>query len=318
MTSQRRSILDDIVIAAPCPVAWDAMDGDDRTRFCSRCELSVYNISDMSKKEADNFLRSNVEQVCLRFFRRHDGTIMTKDCPIGLRIVQGIRRKTKAIAMAIIAVFNGAPTFAETLENSDSDKSCQNQPPLYIQPTVLDERGIPMGSGTRNDKKSPTLPETSASSSEKTLPEEKKLADTTALNAFFEAKNSEKRQDFPGASVYYERSIEAIRNSKTRFDSQFVLKVAQAYAQNLRKVGLETKAKEIEIEFIHNYIKSTIRPSQGEMPKGTPTTDEEFKLQMSRDHIRGLRTEGTDVTDCQGPVHRKTPNKIDTGQLDGI
>src|SRR5262245_23632544 len=49
------SPLDHIKIAAPCPADWDQMFSfeDKRVRFCSQCNLNVYNLSDMSRQEAE-------------------------------------------------------------------------------------------------------------------------------------------------------------------------------------------------------------------------------------------------------------------------
>jgi hypothetical protein len=48
-----------IMIAAPCPVSWDSMTGDDRSRFCTGCSKTVYNLSDMNDSELEMFLQKN-------------------------------------------------------------------------------------------------------------------------------------------------------------------------------------------------------------------------------------------------------------------
>src|SRR6516162_8887116 len=35
-------------VASPCPADWNAMQGDDRVRFCGQCEKNVYNLSAMT------------------------------------------------------------------------------------------------------------------------------------------------------------------------------------------------------------------------------------------------------------------------------
>ena len=75
--------LDRIAVASPCSVAWDEMEGDDRVRFCDRCSLNVYNISAMTKAEAESVITNTEGRVCARFYRRADGTILTQDCPVG-------------------------------------------------------------------------------------------------------------------------------------------------------------------------------------------------------------------------------------------
>ena len=75
--------LNSVRIASPCSADWNKMYGSERKRYCSECKLNVYNLSDMSQREAENFLINSEGRVCLRVFRRKDGTVLTKDCPVG-------------------------------------------------------------------------------------------------------------------------------------------------------------------------------------------------------------------------------------------
>ena len=75
--------LNNIKIASPCSANWETMLGDDKKRFCGECKLNVYNLSGMSKTEAENLLMESEVRLCVRFYRRHDGTILTEDCPVG-------------------------------------------------------------------------------------------------------------------------------------------------------------------------------------------------------------------------------------------
>jgi hypothetical protein len=77
--------LDELRIATPCHADWDEMTGDERVRFCARCEKSVYNISAMPRAEAEAFIRRRDGRVCIRLYRRRDGTVITGDCPDGTR-----------------------------------------------------------------------------------------------------------------------------------------------------------------------------------------------------------------------------------------
>jgi hypothetical protein len=76
------------------------MEGDEKKRACSMCNLNVYNLSEMTKWEAEELLsNADGEQMCLQLFRRADGTILTKDCPVGermrLRVKPVSRGKTR-------------------------------------------------------------------------------------------------------------------------------------------------------------------------------------------------------------------------------
>jgi hypothetical protein len=61
------------------------MIGDERARFCGQCELNVYNLSAMSTLEAESLIARTEGRLCIRYYRRKDGSIITQDCPVGLR-----------------------------------------------------------------------------------------------------------------------------------------------------------------------------------------------------------------------------------------
>lgn len=114
VSKKTESILDTVQIAAPCTVGWDSMEGEgERVRFCGQCKFNVYNISDMSKKDAEAFLQAKIgnERTCLRLYRRADGTILTDDCPVGLRKIRDrARRAWRFVAsfLAFLLCGNGA------------------------------------------------------------------------------------------------------------------------------------------------------------------------------------------------------------------
>ena len=91
-------ILDNIRIASPCTVTWDSMTGDDRVRFCGQCNLHVYNLSEMRREEAVALVTRAAGTPCLRLYRRRDGTVLTDDCPVGLR---WIRKRARRVAAAV-------------------------------------------------------------------------------------------------------------------------------------------------------------------------------------------------------------------------
>src|SRR5688572_32104102 len=95
--SRFESPLDNVQIASPCSADWNQMYGDERKRFCGDCKLNVYNLSDMTRQEAENLLFVSEGRLCVRFFRRADGTVLTKNCPVGWK---AIRARSLRIATA--------------------------------------------------------------------------------------------------------------------------------------------------------------------------------------------------------------------------
>ncbi len=101
------SPLDNIRVASPCPADWDQMFGDDRTRFCSDCKLNVYNLSGMTREEAESLLINAEGRVCVRFYRRADGTVLTANCPVGWAAV---KRRVSGAATAAVSMVIGFAT----------------------------------------------------------------------------------------------------------------------------------------------------------------------------------------------------------------
>lgn len=91
-------MLDQVKVASPCKAEWNDMVGDARVRFCLSCEKNVYNLSEMNREDAEALLRERMgNELCVRFYQRADGTILTQDCPTG---VTKKRRKKLALAIA--------------------------------------------------------------------------------------------------------------------------------------------------------------------------------------------------------------------------
>ena len=80
--------LEAVRIASPCRADWDKMQGDERVRFCGTCAKNVYNLSSLSRKEAEKLIQEKEGQLCVRFYQRADGTMLTDNCPVGLKIVR--------------------------------------------------------------------------------------------------------------------------------------------------------------------------------------------------------------------------------------
>ena len=100
--------LDNIKIASPCSQDWDAMIGDNRKRFCGECNLNVYNLSGMNKTEAEQLLMNAEGRLCVRFYKRADGTILTQDCPVGwAAFKRRVSKTAAAFASLIFGVLGG-------------------------------------------------------------------------------------------------------------------------------------------------------------------------------------------------------------------
>jgi len=101
-------MLDQISIAAPCTGDWDSMPGSDRVRHCGQCNKNVYNLSEMTRRDAEALVREKEGQLCARFYRRADGTILTSNCPAGLRAIGRSISRVAGAAMSAMMTLSSA------------------------------------------------------------------------------------------------------------------------------------------------------------------------------------------------------------------
>lgn len=102
------SPLSNLSVASPCSADWNEMYGDERKRFCGDCKLNVYNLSGMTTEEAETLVMNAEGRLCVRFYKRADGSVITADCPVGWAKV---KHRTKlwatAAASLLMALFTG-------------------------------------------------------------------------------------------------------------------------------------------------------------------------------------------------------------------
>ncbi len=150
-------LLDQVRVASPCSASWDEMVGDDRVRFCLSCEKNVYNLSAMPREDAERLLQERVGgELCVRFYQRTDGTILTEDCPVGVR-----KKRRKKIALAVAgagAMAFGAVSMLTRTEcrHTMGEMTVQGQLP---EPEVRTVQGkpSPTTASTPNRPRMPTM-----------------------------------------------------------------------------------------------------------------------------------------------------------------
>ncbi|MBX9685444.1 MAG: TonB family protein [Candidatus Obscuribacterales bacterium] len=177
-------------IATPCAADWDEMDGDERQRLCGLCRKNVYNASEMSRKELNELIIKTEGKFCAQIYRRSDGTIITDDCPKGLRRVRNAARKALKWTAAISALLLASlPALAQSAKDEPSKKK--------------DGKG-----------KTTILMDTTCSSSDKKSPSDQprlvKGEMVAAPPAVMRGKVAVSRAPSPQVSAYIESSIQQI------------------------------------------------------------------------------------------------------------
>lgn len=98
----RVKTLENIRIASPCHANWNEMTGDERIRTCAACAKPVFNLSEMTRAEADAVIAKHGGDLCARLYHRADGTVMLADCTVA---TTGMRARN---FVALAALVGGA------------------------------------------------------------------------------------------------------------------------------------------------------------------------------------------------------------------
>jgi hypothetical protein len=142
-TRARLPVLDNIKVASPCSADWNAMTGDDRARHCGSCNKTVFNLSGMSRDEAESLIVEKTGALCVRYFQRKDGTILTKDCAIGI----SQKRKRRLIAAGAAALLAGGGALAAFGNDTAPDDDIREVAgePMIVQGGMAHEPIVEMG-----------------------------------------------------------------------------------------------------------------------------------------------------------------------------
>jgi hypothetical protein len=134
--------LNRIEVASHCSQSWEAMQGTDTVRCCNECRLNVYNLSGMTRAEAETLVRGHEGRMCVRFYRRADGTVLTRDCPVGVRALRRQARRLVAAVVALIAALSGGILVARSVRERQIFDADHQAGPLadladHVEPRIL-------------------------------------------------------------------------------------------------------------------------------------------------------------------------------------
>jgi hypothetical protein len=104
--------LQQLRLASPCDMSWHNMPGDSRARYCERCSLHVYNIESLTETEVQRLIMENEGRFCGRLWIRKDGTIVTRDCPVGLAMLRRAWWWTIGRAAGLLMLLSGGLVWA--------------------------------------------------------------------------------------------------------------------------------------------------------------------------------------------------------------
>lgn len=136
--------LERIDVAKPCGASWEAMSGNDRVRDCGQCDRKVYNIAGLSRAAAIDLIANRDGRMCIRLHRRADGTVITNDCPKGLKAYRmRIAKYAGSVFAAVLGLFSiGQAQRTQTAGDSQGMRSESSLGVARIQGIVKDLTGV--------------------------------------------------------------------------------------------------------------------------------------------------------------------------------
>jgi len=102
----RSERLDRLAIASPCPESWQTMSGDERTRFCSRCQKHVHDLAALEAREIEALIAATQGRFCARITRDRFGRMVTREPdvpPFHVPASLSVRRSSPAVAAMVAA-----------------------------------------------------------------------------------------------------------------------------------------------------------------------------------------------------------------------
>ncbi len=140
-------MLEDVRIASPCSASWEDMIGNAQVRFCGKCAQNVYNLSEMTRDEAQSLLAKTEGEMCVRLYKRKDGTVMTADCPVGVK-----KKRVRRVVALAVAAFGAAGAVA-TAGHAPAHATMGAAPPM------MGELAIPATTASATTAPVPTVQE---------------------------------------------------------------------------------------------------------------------------------------------------------------
>ncbi|HTL29613.1 MAG TPA: hypothetical protein VL282_10335, partial [Tepidisphaeraceae bacterium] len=112
--------------------------------------LNVYNLSDMTRDEAEQLVSSREGRLCVRYCQRTDGGVVTRDCKGGLRkraVIAATIAASASIAFLAAALSAAGMSFGPSRYPSDSSDPADPTPPrgwsrLFTPPPVVNQERL--------------------------------------------------------------------------------------------------------------------------------------------------------------------------------
>jgi hypothetical protein len=113
--------LKNLTIPSPCNADWNSMRGNDQVRFCEHCDLSVHNLSQLTRNQAQRLVARSNGRLCVRYdLDAKGGPILA---PVSQKLYRISRRASRIAAGAFTATLSVTSAMAQSSQGSQSSQS---------------------------------------------------------------------------------------------------------------------------------------------------------------------------------------------------
>ncbi len=92
-------------IEKPCPMDWNALEGDEKRRFCEHCQLHVNNLSAMTTQEQVEFMKTPGERKCVTYTAPSNARPIDAGTWLTFQSTSGWRKAVAAMLAAAFSMF---------------------------------------------------------------------------------------------------------------------------------------------------------------------------------------------------------------------
>ena len=152
-----KHFLKNLTIPSPCSANWDSMKGNDQVRFCEHCDLSVHDLSQMTRHQAQRLVSRSNGRLCIQFVSEVSGKPLLAQA--GMKLHRISRRVSQIAAGAFTAALSVNSVVAHSSQSSPNEITGHAALPAISQPTsrlgissvagtVTDQNGAPISGAT--------------------------------------------------------------------------------------------------------------------------------------------------------------------------
>lgn len=128
-----KHFLKNLNIPSPCGANWESMKGNDQVRFCEHCDLSVHNLSQMTRHQAQRLVSRSNGRLCVQFVPDASGKPLLAQA--GMKLHRISRRVSRIAAGAFTAALSVNSVVAHSSQNSRNELTGHASLPTISQPT---------------------------------------------------------------------------------------------------------------------------------------------------------------------------------------